>query len=264
MKILKPGFILDNYFRALTKAENRALLLDYDGTLAPFKTERDKAIPYPDAIPILDNLIESDKCRVVIISGRRIDDLLPLLNLKNLPEIWGSHGWERLMPDKTYHVFDFGKQAIKGLAEAENWLVKEALQSRYENKPGCLALHWRGLPDDEAKELSDKANEHWSPIAAGSGLEIHVFNNGVELRASGRNKGYAVKKIISETGKCMITYMGDDYTDEDAFGALNSTGLGVLVSDKLRETAAGLWVKPPDEMLDFLKMWEESVVGGEK
>lgn len=257
MKVLKPGFILDNYFKDLAKAENRALLLDYDGTLAPFKIERDKAFPYPDALPILDRLIESEKCRVVIISGRCINDLTPLLNLKNLPEIWGSHGWERLMPDKSYHVYSFDKQIIMGLTEAENWLLKENLQNQYESKPGCLALHWRGLPDDKAKEIRNKAISRWSSIAVNPGLEIHEFNNGIELRVPGRNKGYAVKQIVSEMGKCLTTYMGDDYTDEDAFLALNSNGLGVLVSDNLRDTAASLWIKPPGEMLEFLKKWEK-------
>ena len=47
MQILKPGFDLERFFAALERAKTRALLLDYDGTLAPFRIERDQATPYP-------------------------------------------------------------------------------------------------------------------------------------------------------------------------------------------------------------------------
>jgi len=92
MKVLNPEIDLEKFFKNLNNSEKSALLLDYDGTLAPFKVERNKAYPYPGITQILDDLLKFDKCRVVIISGRRAKDIIPLLNLKKMPEIWGSHG----------------------------------------------------------------------------------------------------------------------------------------------------------------------------
>ena len=262
MKVLKSGFDLKDYFSRLAKAKKRALLLDYDGTLAPFRVERNQAYPYPGVTEILDELLEDGNCRVVIVSGRWIKDLIPLLNLKKMPEIWGSHGWERLMPDKSYTIHEMNEQYIKGLANADDWVVKEGFQDRCEQKPGCLALHWRGLDSGKIEDIRNKAMKYWAAITFESGLEIHEFNGGVELRAPGRDKGFAVKKIISEMGEGVATYLGDDYTDEDGFKALNSDGLGVLVGEKPRPTAADLWLKPPDELLQFLTEWKNSCRGG--
>jgi trehalose-phosphatase len=67
-----------------------------------------------------------------------------------------------------------------------------------------------------------------------------------------------VKSIIKEMGvKAVLAYLGDDLTDEDAFRALRGRGLSVLVRDSRRETAADLWVKPPQELLQFLEKWIE-------
>ena len=122
-----------------------ALLLDYDGTLAPFRVQPDKAVPYPGVRRILNLILKAQHTRVVLISGRWTKDLIPLLGLKQLPEIWGSHGWERLRAGGSYQIAQFDELALKGLAEADAWVETEGLADRCEHKPGCLALHWRGL-----------------------------------------------------------------------------------------------------------------------
>ena len=53
----------------------------------------------------------------------------------------------------------------------------------------------------------------------------------------------------------MMAYLGDDLTDEAAFRALDERGLGVLVRPKLRATSADIWIRPPEELLDFLRSW---------
>ena len=92
MEILNPDFHPESFFRRVRDSNTCALLLDYDGTLAPFRVNRSTALPYPGVRELLDTIISAQHTRVVIISGRSIDDLVPLLGLQNLPEIWGSHG----------------------------------------------------------------------------------------------------------------------------------------------------------------------------
>ena len=87
MEMLKPEGDLDLFFKRLSKVQHRALLLDYDGTLAPFHLHRDQAFPYPGVMEILDAIMEAGYTRVVLVSGRWTQDLLPLLGLKQLPEI---------------------------------------------------------------------------------------------------------------------------------------------------------------------------------
>jgi len=44
-------------------------------------------------------------------------------------------------------------------------------------------------------------------------------------------------------------------TDEDAFRAIRGKGVGILVREALRPTAADLWIRPPEELLTFLAGW---------
>jgi trehalose 6-phosphate phosphatase len=259
MKVLKKDIHLEKFFDRLRIARHRALLLDYDGTLAPFRTERDEARPYPGVRELLNEILELNSVRVVLISGRATKDLLPLLNLNRLPEIWGSHGWERLMPDGTCETLELDESAQRSLAEAYYWIQAEELVNHCERKPVGLTLHWRGLPDEDASEIRTKASERWSSLAKNTGLGLYEFDGGIELRMSGRDKGDAVATIFSEMGEgTVIAYLGDDLTDEDAFQALKCKGLSVLVRPDFRPTAADLWLRPPEELLDFLRNWQRA------
>ena len=66
----------NSFFARLARAPRAALLLDYDGTLAPFHVDPAQALPYPGVRTALDALIEQTDTRVVIVSGRWTRDLL--------------------------------------------------------------------------------------------------------------------------------------------------------------------------------------------
>ena len=70
MKALRDGVDLGSFFRKVAEAPSRVLLLDYDGTLAPFREERDEAVPYPGVREAVRNQIVSGRSRLVVVSGR--------------------------------------------------------------------------------------------------------------------------------------------------------------------------------------------------
>ncbi len=258
MKLLHEEIELELFFQKMKTAAGRALLLDYDGTLAPFRVERDAARPYPEVRDALEQLIDEHDSRIVIISGRAIDDLIPLLDLKELPELWGSHGWERLLRDGSYHLEKAESSALAGMDEAGKWAERKGLWRYCEKKPSSIALHLRGLDPSGGEEIREAALERWEEIAGSHGLEVHEFDGGVELSAPGRNKGHAVNTILDEMADGTVAaYLGDDNTDEDAFRAIAGRGLAVLVRKKFRDTAAHLWIQPPRELIWFLEKWKE-------
>ncbi len=257
MRRLNQNFDLDKFYDDLGHANTTALLLDYDGTLSPFRAERDQAIPYPGVTARLDSIIAGGHTHLVIISGRRANELLELLQLKHQPEIWGSHGNERLMPDGGYHLAQLDKTEIEGLKEAAVWARQEGLMECMEGKPAGLAFHWRGLDEDSAAVIRHKVVDKWTPLQDQFGLKLMDFDGGIEIKVSSRDKGNAVRRIITELEEhTPIAYLGDDLTDEDAFAVLRGHGLNVIVREKLCETAADLWLKPPEELLEFLEKWD--------
>ncbi len=257
MQVLRTEADPEDFFARLATAPRAALLLDYDGTLAPFQVNPHEAFPWPGVATLLDTLQAQQDTRLVIVSGRWTRDLLPLLKLRRIPEIWGAHGWERRLPDGHIEIARPPEQALRGLAEADTWMGQvRALGGRSETKPACLAIHWRGLPSETATAIRAIVSENWALHARDSGLELHDFDGGVELRVPGRHKGDAVRMIRDEMPDTLLAYLGDDLTDEDAFAALGEQDLGVLVRQELRPTtAAGLWITPPEELLAFLQRW---------
>ena len=233
-------------------------MLDYDGTLAPFHIRPEEAVPYPEVAASLRGIVAGGGTRIVVVSGRPAGELPPLLAIEPLPEIWGSHGWERLMPDGRHVVEQPAADASTALERAA-----EALQAampahaRLERKLASIALHWRGLPDEDAAQLQTRARAIWEPIAADGALELLSFDGGLELRATGCNKQYAVKTVLSQTSEnSAVAYLGDDMTDEDAFQAVKARGLAVLVRPQFRPTAADVWLRPPEELVAFMQHWK--------
>jgi trehalose-6-phosphatase len=61
-----------------------------------------------------------------------------------------------------------------------------------------------------------------------------------------------------------VAFLGDDLTDEDAFKVIKGRGLGVLVTEKPRDTAAVTHIAPPEELIDFLDQWFVNAPGRKK
>ncbi|MCC6203172.1 MAG: trehalose-phosphatase [Gammaproteobacteria bacterium] len=251
---------IDAFFVLLRRARRRVLMLDYDGTLAPFHINPARAVPYPGIKALLARLMAQAGTRLVIVSGRWIQDLVPLLGLEQLPEIWGSHGWERRQANGAYTGASLDLEMRKIFEEASAAVaVTEALGARIERKPTCLAVHWRGLPAVTTHRIKDRVCENWTRMASDERVVWHEFDGGIELRLAGFDKGSVVQEILREEGtEAACAYLGDDHTDEAAFAAMPDEGAAVLVHPYYRVTAAHYWIRPPSGVRRFLPRWIEA------
>src|SRR2546427_4324988 len=81
----------DAVWSRIASSPRRLLILDYDGTLAPFNVDRGHALPARRTRAALEALIVGGES-VVIVSGRPIAELHELLG--GLPlRLIGEHGW---------------------------------------------------------------------------------------------------------------------------------------------------------------------------
>jgi trehalose-phosphatase len=235
-------------------------LLDYDGTLAPFQQERSLAVPYPGIASLLQQLTEEPRIRVAIVTGRQAEDVAGLLGLSQHPEIWGCYGIEHLQSDGTFETTAVGVKTRFALAEAQQWLIHEHLEGHAEHKTGSIAVHWRGLPVIERDQIHRRVLLGWRVVAQRHDMELLEFDGGVEIRKPGFDKGDAVRTIVRELDTDVpVAYLGDDSPDEQAFQALGSRGLSVLVRPSYRTTAARAWLQPPEQLLNFLSQLLEAV-----
>jgi len=250
------------FFGLLAAASKRVLLIDYDGTIAPFRAERARAIPYAGVPPLLDRINKHCGTRLIVLTGGSAARIRSLLGLNPPPEIWGACGLERLYPDGRYEDAEITDKDLDALARAESFLNEERLGEHVEIGPGRVAVHWRGLEPQEILAIRKKAYRTLNPLAAGNGLVIADFDGGVDLRVPSASAGDAIRSILLDTDQnTPIAYLGDDTPDEDAFRVLNNRGLTALVRPKYRFTAAELWLRPPEELVGFLRAWVRACGG---
>ena len=240
----------------LRAAPRSVLMLDYDGTLAPFHVDRFAATPYPGVDERLVTLSTIPQVRLVLVSGRSARELHDLLRPGIRAEIWGSHGRERLRSDGTYELFALSP--VQRAAQDQVGLEMSALglSETLEVKPTSLAVHWRSFEPAMQERIRSTVQSIFARIDHPNGLHLLPFDGGLELRSIDRTKGSAVTEILSqETDDTPVAYLGDDLTDEDAFVALGNTGYSILVRNEVRVSFARFWLRPPEELLELLDAW---------
>jgi trehalose-phosphatase len=253
---------LEAFLGTLAGGIRPLLLLDYDGTLAPFRVNRFEARPYAGLHEPLMRIQRQRRTRMAIVTGRPAKEIAPLLGLEPALEVWGLHGAERLYPDGRRELQTAGAAAQQKLDELRELLRRDSLGGLFEDKPNAAVMHWRGASPHKARLIEEKTRRLFEPLAQLDGLSLLEFEAGLELRV-GRDKGGAVEAILEEAGgNAPVAYLGDDLTDEAAFRAVNAlgaSGFSVLVRRERRETAAATWLRPPAEVRVFLTRWARAL-----
>lgn len=246
---------IDLFFHQLSQSRDSLLLLDYDGTLAPFTTNPDETLPYPGVMQRVATIMQSGHTKVIIVSGREISKLKKFLNLSPLPELWGSHGGETLYSGTNHTVESINAQQQELIRGATQIAQKLAPDLYCEIKPLSVALHWRGQPKALIETQAQLIYRKWKESFCIQGFDIHPFDGGIELRSKEISKKNAVEKILQRSPNTPLAYLGDDLADEEVFEVLGNRGLKVLVRKEIRSTKADLQLIPPEELIKFFDKW---------
>ncbi|KAI3498649.1 hypothetical protein L1887_34426 [Cichorium endivia] len=216
---LTSGAIVDAYERA----QYRAILLDYDGTVMP-QSSIDK-FPSREVISIFNKLCNDPKNTVFVVSGRGKKDLAKWFAPCEKLGIAAEHGYFMRWPgEKEWETCAQGTNfGWMQMAEPVMNLYTEATDGSYiERKESALVWHHQdadpGFGSAQAKEMLDHlesvlANE---PVVVKSGQYI------VEVKPQGVTKGLVAEKIFStmfknERRADFVLCVGDDRSDEDMF-----------------------------------------------
>jgi trehalose-phosphatase len=240
----------------LGAAPRSLLMLDYDGTLAPFNVDRVAAVAYPGVDERLATLSELAKVRLVLVTGRSARELRRLLPPSTKAEIWGSHGREQLKCNGSYKLFALDSTQQATLQSVAREMATLGFTETLEVKPSSLAVHWRNSDPATQEQIRSSIQSVFDHLAEPGRLHLLPFDGGLELRSSDITKGTAVGHILAEEPAALpAAYLGDDLTDEDAFAAIGKRGLPILVRTEVRASLARFWLRPPEELLDFLDAW---------
>lgn len=215
---LMAGQNAENVLSAYKRAVRRLLILDYDGTLVPFKNKPEEAIPTVELQELLKKLCSDSRNNVVISSGRDHSTLEKWLG--SLPvEMAAEHGAfykENGIWHKNEGQFNWNAEILQILQA----FIDKTPNSRLEVKETALVWHYRKvdawLASLREQQLVD------SLIVPCSRLNLQIMRGDkiVEIKSPVFTKGAEAKRLLKKGKYDFILAMGDDITDEDTFRAL--------------------------------------------
>ncbi|MDD4160813.1 MAG: trehalose-phosphatase [Synergistaceae bacterium] len=235
---------------------------DYDGTLAPFVKEREKAFLAPATRSLLKSICDAGG-KIIIVSGRKTEEIYDFVGIP--VEIWGCHGMEKRDKNGRTARMYIPEEMLKKLDDFSSLLTSFLCKAKaVEKKPCGIALHWRDRP--EILDMYAQISGRLISEAYAHSLKVLPFNGGVEFMLPCFTKGTALTEIMANHhDSSPLCYLGDDTTDEDAFEEIQkvSYGIGILVSNKNKSSSANVYIQKAEVDL-FLDFWlnEITVKGG--
>jgi trehalose 6-phosphate synthase/phosphatase len=243
-----PNRIIEHYH----SSSRRLFLLDYDGTLVPFATVPQNAVPSRVLLGILHKLSEASCNEVVIISGRE----------RSFLERWFSGLKVNLIAEHGAWVKERDQDWLSMPKPINEWKSKlKPLFERYvdrvagsfvEEKDFALVWHYRGVEHEPGKLSAQELKDHLLALTAN--IDVHVVqgNKTVEARIAGVNKGTGGLRFISRGFYDFILCIGDDTTDEDLFAVLPETAYSIRVG--LGGTCATHTIAGVEEVIQLLDL----------
>jgi trehalose 6-phosphate phosphatase len=229
-----------------------AIFLDYDGTLTPIVSRPDQAVLRDSTRAILRTL--ATKIPVAILSGRELKDVRKRVAIDGIVyagshgfDIDGPRGLQRQEATQFLPALDAAEQELREkLAGIAGVLI--------ERKRFSIAAHYRNVSESDFPKLervvSEIATQH-RKLRRIDGKKVYEFLPNIDW-----DKGNAVLWLLEKLGlehqNARPIYIGDDRTDEDAFRALEQRGVGILVSEQPRPTAASYSLQDSTEVARFL------------
>jgi trehalose 6-phosphate phosphatase len=219
-----------------------AVFLDYDGTLTPIVDRPEDAVISDSMRKAVEDLAE--RCPVCVVSGRDRKVVQDLMGLDNLI-VAGSHGFDIWSPDEGKIEREEDSDFDELLDEVKARVGEEAEPiegASVEPKAASVAVHYRLVSEDEqhrVKEVVDRIlEEHPYDLKMTPGKMVYEIQPNIDW-----DKGKAVLyllRILELDGDDVVPiYVGDDVTDEDAFGAISDVGIGIFVGEADDPEGAG-------------------------
>lgn len=248
------------------RGQQLAVFLDYDGTLTPIVARPELAVMPAAMRETVRSL--ATYCPVAIVSGRDRADVQHLVRLEMLCYA-GSHGFDIAGPQGMPIQHRVGERFVIILDQTEAALHRQLDRIKgilIERKAFSIAVHVRHVPphlECEVESQIDAILSRAPQLRKGHGKKVFELQPAIDW-----NKGQAVLWLLRALGpeNAWVTplYIGDDVTDEDAFQALTGVerGLGILVAESPRPTAAQFTLRHPHDVQHFLQQLTLQVASG--
>ena len=256
-KRLRTSEIRDAY----TRASRRLLILDYDGTLAPFAKQPWQAAPSPVVLRLLSILASVPRNCVALTSGRTAENLDRWFGA--IEGLWliAEHGAELKPPLATAWeslrspVSTDWKSTVLPILEH---FVDRTPGSFVEEKKYGLVWHYHMAEPEFGGWLANELASMLEAMLADTEQRAFRGDRTIEVRPVWANKGEAFERLLATCGQRDFVFVaGDDRTDEDLFERIQNGAWTVHVGPG--PTRAAFVVRGFEAILEVLQMFEQVI-----
>ncbi len=249
--------ILHGICDAYKKANKRLLFLDYDGTLAGFHKDPQKAVPDEKLYQLLDQIHEQDNTTLFLISGRD----------KQTFTKWFLHKKYNMIVEHGVWISRNGEE-FKMLEKVKGeWMgkIRPVLESFVDRTPGSfveeknysLAWHYRNTDPDFGEKRASELGLVLRSLIGNDDISVLNGNKVMEVKSSNVNKGRAAVRMLSEADYDFVFAIGDDWTDEYMFEELPETSTTVKVG--FQKTQAKYYVENTQRVRELLQQFAHNL-----
>jgi trehalose-phosphatase len=248
-----PPSALDHVEEIAGRSDRLAVFLDYDGTLTAIVSDPKKALLSDSMRQTLQAL--AMRVSLAVLSGRDLDDIRKRVAIDAIVYA-GSHGFDIAGPRGLRR--QEAKKFLPALDAAEKELREKLAGiagAFIERKRFSIAAHYRKVNENEFPKLEDAVSEvvgRHRELRRMEGKKVYELLPCIDWD-KGKAALWLLENLGLKRGKVRPIYIGDDRTDEDAFRALKKRGVGILVSEEPRATAASYLLRNPSEVERFLR-----------
>ena len=238
----------------IREADQRLLLLDFDGTLVGLRRHPDDVLFSERGRKILRQLVGHENLTVAVVSGRELEKIQTLVGVEGIRYV-GLHGAERAGETTVPSIA--ARQMVEAALKAAQTGLAGLRGIEIEDKHLSFAVHYRGA----RQPATEAASRVVGDIVATSNDKLRILSGKKVWEVLPREfpgKGVAVLELLARLPEKKIAiYFGDDETDEEAFSVLPgqitvNVGSGV-------NSHASFYVQSPSEVLQFLARLEKEL-----
>ena len=194
------------------------LFLDYDGTLREIVANASEAYPTDELQALFAGLAARANVEVVIVSGRRGEDLEKFAGGYPFGLVAEHGAGTRRAGEKTW-AWDEDGSAWKSDVRRVLSLYEQATPgSHIEEKRTSLVWHYRQADEQFGAWKARQLGEELATLTADAPVRVRHGKKIVEVVSTQVNKGAAVgRRLQEEDGDWVALCAGDDSTDESMF-----------------------------------------------
>ena len=247
--------LLNSVLKDYKGAKKRLLFIDYDGTLAAFHNDPQKASPDEELYQLLDKISSQENTVMFLISGRDKETFTQWFLPKKYNMIVEHGVWLSKNGDDFFMLENVKKDWMEKIQPVLESFVDRTPGSFIEEKNYSLAWHYRKTDPDFGQKRASELNTVLTSLIANDDLSVLNGNKVMEIKSSNVNKGRAAMRMYSEAEYDFVFAIGDDWTDEFMFQELPESAVTVKVG--LQKTQAKYYVDGTKDVRKLLKRFVE-------